>query len=1031
MGGSDLWQQQDLIVLAETWETSDISSVDFPGFTLVTSVWNKKRTNRGRGFGGLTAWVRMGIGLDVNVHHIDKRNQFFVLRIQLKKRSPPMFFVFCYFAPFGAPVYKELHEDISPMADLSLVVRDLLEALALQCAGFLTRRVSFEGQSDRFKLDAALRTKYEDEVGLRLGASSEPSLPLVLMDSARHVFPPARSKDRTWFDVSCRTAREAALHCAPEDRSAAYRKYRHFIRARKRLWLRKFQDTLAEDLMRQPETFWRRLKKPMPPSELPSNELYAYLEKLYHSSDAETLLLPPDNPCSFSEDEVIQVLNKMESGKARDLQGLAVELLKWGGTAVFTALTQMINRSEVPDDWCHRKVVPLFKGGSRSDPGSYRTILIGSIFAWVLGKLIDKRLSSWCDTHNKRAPGCPASPTLFSLIIDELFWSMQEPMEGVNLGTSTVPMLIFADDVALFADNAAQMESHIRNLEGFCADSGMTVNLDKTRWICVGKQSMERFQFQGREIEQCKSYKYLGIEISANLSWSLCVQSRINGGFKALYALRGICKKVDLWAWQLRGHLFNTLVIPVALYGVPIWGPALPRSSWKKVEAIQKSFLQKEFGVRVQIPYSILLAESGRLPLEVEALILTLQFVFRLRKLENDRHSRMALLQSQSLGWFADVFIWANRWDFPEIEWSSESAIRSKLSILAVQKLWESPTPRQIYYTRDINRMTKYEEQPYLRGKLPRHIRQLISRYRTSSHSLYVAALRVLYWNVHGFSDMVAEGGRTLWRNTDVIMLSETWEWRGEEVVIEGFVRIGSVMNSQRSDKGRGFGGIAVWSREGQAAQISLEFEDPGSSVVDFLLVTEMARSLVSSFRLEEFTPESDHRALTCSFGTIQVPKTSTKKGSWAICLDWKRKELYAERLETEMARAGEVFAEELSKLLLRTARGVFCSRRVLAKSWFDTSCIEARRKVMASTADDRQVEFKAYRNLVRGKRRQYLRTLQKELMEELQQNPRSFWNRLKQQKPKSKLTNEALMGDSFWPGIYVSGEPDRKMQRV
>ncbi|KAL3696381.1 hypothetical protein R1sor_010457 [Riccia sorocarpa] len=365
--------QQDLIVLAETWETSDISSVDFPGFTLVTSVWNKKRTNRGRGFGGLTAWVRMGIGLDVNVHHIDKRNQFFVLRIQLKKRSPPMFFVFCYFAPFGAPVYKELHEDISPMADLSLVVRDLLELGPVNIVGDFNARIansqnqcpgdralwrnnedtvwkrdsvdiernrmgepflqflhicdltilngvskfpnttdftfsSHQGASvvdfliashtmrdlvcnfklgpflpesdhrpllfsvlgfsrdvyhskDRaigFKLDAALRTKYEDEVGLRLGASSEPSLPLVLMDSARHVFPPARSKDRTWFDVSCRTAREAALHCAPEDRSAAYRKYRHFIRARKRLWLRKFQDTLAEDLMRQPETFWRR-----------------------------------------------------------------------------------------------------------------------------------------------------------------------------------------------------------------------------------------------------------------------------------------------------------------------------------------------------------------------------------------------------------------------------------------------------------------------------------------------------------------------------------------------------------------------------------------------------------------------------------------------------------------------------------------------------------------------------------------------------------------------------------------------------
>ena len=43
--------------------------------------------------------------------------------------------------------------------------------------------------------------------------------------------------------------------------------------------------------------------------------------------------------------------------------------------------------------------------------------------------------------------------------------------------------------------------------------------------------------------------------------------------------------------------------------------------------AIQKLFLEMELGVKTQIPYSLTLAEAGLLPLEVEALFLTIKYV--------------------------------------------------------------------------------------------------------------------------------------------------------------------------------------------------------------------------------------------------------------------------------------------------------------------------------------------------------------------------------------------------------------------
>ena len=53
----------------------------------------------------------------------------------------------------------------------------------------------------------------------------------------------------------------------------------------------------------------------------------------------------------------------------------------------------------------------------------------------------------------------------------------------------------------------------------------------------------------------------------------------INGVWKAYYALENNCKSMDLWIWDKKKLLFETLVAPVIFYGCEVWGCSMSRES--------------------------------------------------------------------------------------------------------------------------------------------------------------------------------------------------------------------------------------------------------------------------------------------------------------------------------------------------------------------------------------------------------------------------------------------------------------------
>jgi hypothetical protein len=71
---------------------------------------------------------------------------------------------------------------------------------------------------------------------------------------------------------------------------------------------------------------------------------------------------------------------------------------------------------------------------------------------------------------------------------------------------------------------------------------------------------------------QVTSYKHLGNDIHHKLNWNYSIEKMIIGGWEDYYGLENNCKSTDLWIWDKKKNLFETLITPVILYGCEVYG---------------------------------------------------------------------------------------------------------------------------------------------------------------------------------------------------------------------------------------------------------------------------------------------------------------------------------------------------------------------------------------------------------------------------------------------------------------------------
>ena len=212
--------------------------------------------------------------------------------------------------------------------------------------------------------------------------------------------------------------------------------------------------------------------------------------------------------------------------------------------------------------------------------------LIGNLY---MGQTVKIRIEGVCSEAGEIGrgvrQGCPLSPLLFNIYIEELIQeAMEGTVEGIKVGGRLINALRFADDQAMLAATQKGLQRLMNQLNLTSLAYNMKINIGKTKTMRIsrGEEEIEvKITINGEVIEQVKSFCYLGSMITTDAKCHSDIKRRIALG-KDAFMKRGELMRGGL-SKNLKKRLVKTLVWSVVLYGSETW--TLRKEDIKRLEA--------------------------------------------------------------------------------------------------------------------------------------------------------------------------------------------------------------------------------------------------------------------------------------------------------------------------------------------------------------------------------------------------------------------------------------------------------------
>ncbi|KAI4872906.1 hypothetical protein NFI96_001928 [Prochilodus magdalenae] len=216
-----------------------------------------------------------------------------------------------------------------------------------------------------------------------------------------------------------------------------------------------------------------------------------------------------------------------------------------------------------------------------------------SLCNWILDFLTDRpqsvkldKLFSSTITLNTGVPqGCVLSPLLYSLFTYDCV-----PVYGSN------SIIKFADDTTVIGlirgDDETAYRDEVQHLAAWCDDNNLVLNTQKTKEVIVDfrksrNQAHTPIHISGAEVECVSNFKFLGVHISEDLTWSLNSSTMVKKAQQRLYFLRSL-KKAHLCP-RILVDFYRCTIESILTNCISVWYGSCSASDRKALQRVVKT----------------------------------------------------------------------------------------------------------------------------------------------------------------------------------------------------------------------------------------------------------------------------------------------------------------------------------------------------------------------------------------------------------------------------------------------------------
>ena len=353
--------------------------------------------------------------------------------------------------------------------------------------------------------------------------------------------------------------------------------------------------------------------------------------------------------------------------------------------------------------------------------------------------------------------GCPLSPMLFNLYIDDIKDIFDDQCHPVEIQETKISHFLYADDLVIISHTAEGLQTALNSLHVYSGRKCLAVSVKKSKTMIFnrsGKLIKKYFYLAGKPLEPVQSFCYLGFDVKA----SGTVKHAMNTLYeKANKAMRPLFQTIARFNLPVKTSLriFHAYIEPIALYNAENWAAFTDKEIEKfssdsllqilstgKADILHRKFLKYVLGTSSSCPNMAMYGDTNEQPLTMKAFRLMLNFWHRVTNLSSNTLVKKALLENINLrtNWIktvekllGDLSLTDTIDETYKFKEKTRKAMEKRFSEYW-NKVVHEDTARLLFY-KSIKSEQGFE--PYL--DIPNfEDRKSIARLRCSNHSLHI-----------------------------------------------------------------------------------------------------------------------------------------------------------------------------------------------------------------------------------------------------------------------------------------------------